>query len=171
MAEAAGFHNFEQVNGHIPNTDKLYRSSAPYYNGQDSDQRLTDASIKFLQDKKIEHVISLNSQANNATIKDKLTAAKIAYTALPVVDFHAPTLANLQTGNQEYQKHRSGTLVWCGFGWGRTGTMVTGLQIYAEKAKPKPTKLTHSDYEKNHVEPTHNGESTGQFEVLDSLQG
>ncbi|KAI1408904.1 hypothetical protein F5Y13DRAFT_193942 [Hypoxylon sp. FL1857] len=166
----AGFYRFEWVKGHIPTNDKLARSSAPYYNGNDSDQRLTDTSINFLKENKIEHVISLNSLANNADITQKLTSNNIAYTPLPVQDFHAPTLNDLSKGNQEYRKHRAGTLVWCGYGYGRTGTMVTGLQIYAEKDKPTPAHISHDEYERNHVEPTHGGVSTGQFEVLDQLQ-
>lgn len=171
MADAAGFHRFEQVSGHIPSTDKLYRSSAPYYVDQDSDQRLTDASISFLRSKSITHVISLNSQADNADIKKKLQDAGIAYTPRPVEDFHAPTREDLRVGAQEFRKHRTGTLVWCGYGHGRTGTMINGLQIYAEQDKAQPARLSHADYEKNHVEQYHNGKSTGQFEVLDQLQG
>jgi protein-tyrosine phosphatase len=170
-ADAAGFHRFEWVTAHMPSGDRLARSSAPHYSSQDSDQSLTDDSIKFLKDNKIEHVISLNSRANDATITKKLKDNNIAYTPLPVDDFHAPTPTDFDTGNKGYRKHRAGTLVWCGYGWGRTGTMITGLQIYAEKDKPTKTKLTYGDYDKNHVEPKHNGKSTGQYEALDKLQG
>lgn len=168
--DAAGFYQFDWVNGHIPDSDRLARSSAPYYKDEDSDQRLTDDSIRFLKDNRIEHVISLNSQANNEAIKTKFKDNNIAYTPLPVEDFHAPTLDNLKKGSTEFRKHRSGTLVWCGYGHGRTGTMVTGLQIYAKKDKTSPKKLSHDDYRKNFVEQTHECVSTGQFEVLDNLQ-
>ncbi len=160
----AGFYRFEWVKGHIPDSDKLARSSAPYYNSSDSDQKLTDASISFLKASKIEHVISLNSQANSKDISDKLKNNSIAYTPLPVEDFKSPTLSDLSTGNTQYRKHRAGTLVWCGYGHGRTGTMVTGLQIYAEKDKAQPQQLSHDDYEKNHVE------TPDQMKVLDELQ-
>ncbi|KAI2471266.1 hypothetical protein F4781DRAFT_387917 [Annulohypoxylon bovei var. microspora] len=168
--DAAGFYRFKWVEGHIPNSDRLARSSAPYYNGSDSDQKLTDDSIKFLKESKIEHVISLNSLANDIGIKENLKSNGIAYTPLPVEDFHAPTLNDLSTGNKEYRKHRAGTLVWCGHGHGRTGTMVTGLQIYAEKDKTSPQHISEDEYRNNHVEQKHNGASTGQFEVLDQLQ-
>ncbi|KAI0010516.1 hypothetical protein F4779DRAFT_639176 [Xylariaceae sp. FL0662B] len=162
--DAAGFYRFEWVKGHIPDSDKLARSSAPYYQNTDSSQKLTDTSISFLKENKIEHVISLNSQANNKDITDKLKSNGIAYTPLPVQDYHAPTLSDLSTGNKEYRKHRAGTLVWCGFGHGRTGTMVTGLQIYAEKDKAQPQHISHDEYRKNYVE------TPDQDKVLDELQ-
>lgn len=171
-ADAAGFYRFDWVKGHIPDGDRLARSSAPYYASADSDQKLTDGSIQFLKDNKIEHVISLNSQANSDTIKKKLKDNNIAYTPLPVEDFHAPTLNDIKKGNTEYRKHRTGTLVWCGYGYGRTGTMVTGLQIYAEKDKSEIEVLEDDDYEKNQVEEKDNdGNLTGQFQVLNKLQG
>lgn len=170
-ADDAGFHRFRWVKDHMPKDDKLARSSAPHYSTADSDQKLTDDSIRFLKDNKIEHVISLNSQADsNDDLKTKLKNNDIAYTPLPVKDFHAPTSNELSKGNTEYRKHRNGTLVWCGYGHGRTGTMVTALQIYAEKDKSSPEKLSHDDYKKNNVEQKHQGTSTGQFEVLDELQ-
>jgi len=169
-ADNAGFYRFEWVKGHIPSTDRLARSSAPHYQSEDSDQHLTDESIAFLVGNKIEHVISLNSLADDSAIKKKLKDNNIAYTPLPVADFTAPTLRDLEKGNTEYKKHREGTLVWCGYGHGRTGTMVSGLQIYAENDKKYPKQLSHDDYKKNYVEPMHDGKSTGQYEVLDNLQ-
>jgi protein-tyrosine phosphatase len=163
-AKDAGFENWEWVTAHIHSDDKLARSSAPHYNGQDSDQELTDDSIEYLKEKKIEHVINLNSKAGDATITEKLKDNNIAYTPLPVEDYQPPTLKDLETGNKEYRKHRAGTLVWCGAGYGRTGTMISALQIYAEKDKSLPKKLTHDGYKKNHVE------TNKQMEVLDTLQ-
>ncbi|KAI1178021.1 hypothetical protein F4777DRAFT_576329 [Nemania sp. FL0916] len=148
-ADQAGFHRFQ---------------------GSDADQELTDESIKYLTQNKIEHVISLNSRADDKSIKTKLQDNNIQYTPLPVEDFHAPTLNQLKTGHEEFKKHSCGTLVWCGFGHGRTGTMVSALQIYAEQEKERPSRLSHADYKKNHVEAKNNGETTGQYEVLDKLQ-
>lgn len=169
-AEKAGFKNWEQVSGHIPPTDKLFRSGAPHYYGPD-DHHLDVTAINFLKTSGIKHVISLNSKAKtNTEIETDLRGAGIAYTPLPVTDFTAPTLEQLSTGNTEYEKHRDGTLVWCGFGHGRTGTMITGLQIYAIKHKKPRPRLGRPDYKKNHVEERHEGKSTGQYEVLNTLQ-
>lgn len=172
MAAAAGFDNWERVADRIPPTDKLFRSGAPYYSSGDQhslDKKATD----FLKTSGIKHVISLNSKAvSNTEIKEKLLAAGIAYTPLPVADFTAPTEEQLSTGNEAYKKHRDGTLVWCGYGHGRTGTMITALQIFAIKDKTPREILGHEHYKKNHVEQFNpsNQKSTGQFEVLDKLQ-
>lgn len=161
----AGFYRFNWVTTHMPSGDRLARSSSPNYIIRDSDQNLTDASIKFLQEQGIEHVIGLNSKANDETIKKKLKDGNIEYTPLPVQDFTAPTLEQLAEGNAAYRKHRGGTLVWCGYGHGRTGTMITALQIYAEKDKGEDRNdITYADYRTNHVE------SAEQFEVLDELK-
>ncbi|KID74541.1 protein-tyrosine phosphatase, partial [Metarhizium brunneum ARSEF 3297] len=100
----------------------------------------------------ITHVISLNHEANNENITTALQNVGIAYTPLPIVDFGTPTLEDFQKGYEGFKKHRPGTLVWCGFGHGRTGTMISALQIYIEHEKPSPQLLTRQDYDNNHVE-------------------
>jgi hypothetical protein len=164
-AGQGGFNRFAWVTDHMPSGDRLARSSAPSYAGKDSGQKLTDDSIQFLKEQNLTHVISLNSEANDEAIKKKLKDNDIAYTPLPVKDFTAPTLDQLSTGNTAYRNHRAGTLVWCGYGHGRTGTMITALQIYAEKDREGSDRkdVTHDDYEQNRVE------TVGQFEVLDVL--
>lgn len=166
MADEAGFYRFEQVKLHLLPTDRLFRSSAPHYKSRDSDQRLDPESIAFLNKQNIKHVISVNWPADDATITmtNTLRTAGIAHTPLKVEDHHAPTPEQLKKGNTEWEKHRPGTLVWCGFGHGRTGTMVSGLQIMAEKKKPHPHKFTHDDYVRNHVE------TQDQEDVLNKLQ-
>lgn len=173
MAGLPEFKEWRQVSGHIPSTDRLFRSSSPNYTGSEDGHNLTDKGIEILKANKIDHVISLNSKAvSNTAIKTKLDNSGIAYTPLPVPDFNAPTAEQLATGNTNYRKHRKGTLVWCGFGHGRTGTMITGLQIYAEKDNKPPKKLTQTEYKNNFVEQFNPStkKSTGQFEVLDKLQ-
>ncbi|QLI74585.1 uncharacterized protein G6M90_00g111340 [Metarhizium brunneum] len=132
IASNAGFQRFEYVTEHVRDGDGLSRSSAPNYVWKDSDQNLTADSIKFLQ-------------AGNNNVG-------IAYTPLPIVDFGTPTLEDFQKGYEGFKKHRPGTLVWCGFGHGRTGTMISALQIYIEHEKPSPQLLTRQDYDNNHVE-------------------
>ncbi|KAM4062120.1 protein-tyrosine phosphatase [Hirsutella rhossiliensis] len=163
-AQHAGFSKFEWVDGFLESGDRLARSSAPYYKGADGDQRLTPETIAFLKQQNIGHIISLNSEANNQAIKDLLRRNNIAYTPLPVKDFSTPTLEDMKTGYAAFREHRAGTLVWCGYGHGRTGTMVTALQVYSEHEKPSPRKLLPGDYTKNHVE------TPNQIRLLDKLQ-
>lgn len=163
ISDEVGFYRFSRVTAHMPVNDKLYRCSAPHYI-RDSDQKLTADSIEYLKDNEIEHVISVNSKARDITITKALKDNSIAYTPLPVENFHPPTMKDLETGNTEYRKHRAGTLVWCGFGWGRTRTMISGLQIYAEKGKSSSMRLTRADYDINLVEEDE------QRNLLDDLQ-
>ncbi|KAK9444202.1 protein-tyrosine phosphatase [Metarhizium brunneum] len=164
IASNAGFQRFKYVTEHVRDGDRLSRSSAPNYVWKDSDQNLTADSIKFLQQQEITHVISLNHEANNENITTALQNVGIAYTPLPIVDFGTPTLEDFQKGYEGFKNHRPGTLVWCGFGHGRTGTMISALQIYIEHEKPSPQLLTRQDYDNNHVE------EDAQRAILDKLQ-
>lgn len=92
---------------------------------------------------------------------------RIEFTHIPVEDYHSPTLDQMEQGYKAYTSFKKDTLVWCGFGHGRTGTMITALQYKNEKGK---VKLSHADYRTNHVEQTHEGKTTGQYETLDKLQ-
>lgn len=166
-AKKAGFDNWEKVSAYIPDTDKLFRSGAPHYGETHihDGHRLDNTAIDFLKASGIKHVISLNSRAKSDTeIKRALDEAKIAYTPLPVKDFDPPNSDQFLSGNEAYKKHRDGTLVWCGAGFGRTGTMITALQIYAIKDGNLAVRLGRKDYDKNHVE------RDGQREALDKLQ-
>lgn len=159
-----GLRRFEWVTDHLQNGDRLARSSAPNYDKHDSDHRLTPEAIEFLKKQGITHVISLNHEAHAEHIKTALANGGIAYTPLPVPDFGPPTLQDFKKGWEAFVKHRTGTLVWCGYGHGRTGTMISALQTYAEKEKPSPQALTRDDYSKNHVE------TEPQKQVLQELQ-
>ncbi|RDA91344.1 hypothetical protein CP533_0013 [Ophiocordyceps camponoti-saundersi (nom. inval.)] len=158
--DIAGLHRFEWVIDRV-----LARSSAPYYRCRDGDQHITSDTMTYLKRQSINHVISLNVEANNKTISDTLRRGKIDYTPIPVGDFHSPTFADLNTAFEAFRAHRSGrTLVWCGYGHGRTGTLVVALLMYLEHHKPKPKFFGQADYRKYHVE------TAGQVQVLDRLQ-
>ncbi|EGX88199.1 hypothetical protein CCM_09335 [Cordyceps militaris CM01] len=161
----AGFKEVDRVIAHLPSTDKLFRSSSPNYDGhKDSSQHFTPQSIPFLTKYKIRHVISLNHEAKDIKISKPLADAKIEYTPLPVEDFKSPTLAQLEEAWKRYKAYRSGTLVWCGYGHGRTGTMVSALQIYAIKERGATAGLSTAEYNANHVE------EPAQRATLDELQ-
>lgn len=163
-AEEGGLYRFEIVKEYIAPGDLLARSSAPYYHGSDSDQKITDETIAFFKESGITHVISLNSQANAEDMKTALATAGIAYTPRPVEDFHTLTPEDFQQGWESFVQHRNGTLVWCGYGHGRTGTMVSGLQMQAQHERGESLEWIAGDYGKNHVE------TPEQEAALDALQ-
>lgn len=167
-----GFERWYEVPGYNP-PYKLHRSSSPNYDEDDATQHFNAKSIPFLHQEGIGHVICLNSDARSSnTIRSQLSAANpaINFTHLSVIDFTAPTIEQLKLGYSEYTKIKKPTLVWCGYGHGRTGTMITALQWQIENARGTNPKFTHAQYVDNKVEQKHNGKSTGQFEVLDKLQ-
>jgi len=134
MADAAGWHRFTPVTKSVPSGHKLYRASAPNYKASDHDQDLTQAAVDFLVSQGIDSIISFNEYEYTAAEKKRLTDAKpvINYLHLKLGDFRPPTLAQFAQANTFFLSNKS-TLVHCGYGWGRTGTGVTGLQIYTEK--------------------------------------
>jgi protein tyrosine phosphatase len=142
---------WHQVTVHIGNVPgrHLFRSSAPNYSGTDSSQDLTQAAVDFLVQKGINRIISLNHNKYKPAELDRLRQANIEYCPIPVVDFSAPTLAQLKEAIAFFMEKPVTTLVHCGYGHGRTGTCVTALQIGATKGNAPP----EADWEPvNHVE-------------------
>ncbi|KAH0827446.1 hypothetical protein J3R83DRAFT_4134 [Lanmaoa asiatica] len=136
MADAAGWHRFTQVTKSVPSGHKLYRASAPNYNGRDSDQDLTQAAVNFLVSQGIDSIISFNEYEYEAEEKKRLADARppIQYLHLKLGDFKPPTLAQFKQANDFFLQNTS-TLVHCGYGHGRTGTGITGLQTYTENGR------------------------------------
>lgn len=117
------FMNWVQV------TDTLFRSSAPYYKNEDSEQKIDQKAIDVLKSKGINQIVSLNYDELNAAEKALLTDAGIRYVFLKVEDFQAPTVEQLKQGAEAIDDEGKVTLVYCGYGQGRTGTMITAWQI------------------------------------------
>ncbi|KAF7895062.1 hypothetical protein EAF00_006876 [Botryotinia globosa] len=174
-AEEAGFHRWKPVTGY-PGPYTLYRSSSPNYVSPPGDpsQFINAKGIAFLHKHNIGHVICLNGDEPSCLkIEAELANAdpRIIYTHLPVADYTPPSLDQMETAYREYLNAKVPTLVHCGYGHGRTGTMITALQYKIEKAKGKTPDFRIADYAKNNVEKTHYGRSTGQYEMLNLLQG
>lgn len=140
---------FEQVKEYIPTSRRLYRSSAPYY----FDQKITPDAIKFLEDNNITVIISFNDYSYTADEITLLKDAGITYHHFGVRDFHAATLEQLRDAYAVIDSDNldigTGILVHCGYGHGRTGTGITGIQLqYTEGANPP-----EADWDMvNHVE-------------------
>lgn len=167
LVGADEWHQWEEVKKHVASGHKLYRASAPNYKdegpGKDHDktQKLTKTAVEFLVEggKKIDSIISLNKYSYNDDEKKLLSDKKIAYLHISVEDYHAPKLSEVHDAIQFFKDHKS-TLVHCGFGWGRTGTGVTALQLDYTKGKQPLDTVWHDE---NHVE------KPVQFDVLHAL--
>ncbi|RPA94566.1 hypothetical protein L873DRAFT_1814084 [Choiromyces venosus 120613-1] len=135
---------------------RLARSSAPYYDSEDSDQNINETSIDFLMGHGINRIISLNEIPLSSREKRKLKAAGISYTHVKVPDFAAPTQSQFDEIRDAYAKGGV-TLIYCGYGDGRTGMAISALQIFQGR------KLSHEDYR------DHGVQSPSQLTALDAL--
>ncbi|KAB8032201.1 protein-tyrosine phosphatase family protein [Fluviispira multicolorata] len=108
----------------------LFRSSQPYYGGShDSYQMYTEETINILKTAKIKRILSLNYEKANTPF---LAKNKIEFHHLKVKDFCAPKVSEIINACKYLEKTPKGeaALVYCGFGQGRTGMMITAFQIY-----------------------------------------
>jgi protein-tyrosine phosphatase len=126
--------------------NKLARSSAPYYSNDDKDQIITESVADYLASKLINLVVSLNHHRLCPDHVNKLIHRGILYHHIPVPDYHAPSKDELIDAATRMENKIS--LVWCGYGQGRTGTMVTAWEILTGR-KDKVTAIDLSSAEKD----------------------
>jgi hypothetical protein len=145
------FRRFEWV---VP--DLLARSSAPYYDGEDSDQSINETSIDFLHNYGIKNIISLNSIEISSREKGRLRAAEIKYSHIKTLEFTAPSQEQFDQIWNAYDKAGT-TIVYCGYGDGRTGMAISAIQLFEGRI------LSDLDYRANGVQ------CPSQIEALDAL--
>jgi len=134
------FRRFEWV---IPG--RLARSSAPYYNGEDADEAINETSIEFLNKYGINNIVSLNSVELSPRQRGWLHDAKISYSHIKAVECTAITQEQFDQILNAYDKARV-TIVYCGYGGGRTGMAISAIQLFEGWA------LNDNDYRGNGVE-------------------
>ena len=135
------FRRFEWV---IPG--RLARSSAPYYNGEDADESINETSIEFLNNYGIKNIISLNSVELSPRQRGWLRAAEISYSHIMAVECTAVTQEQFDQIWNAYDSDKAGaTLVYCGYGDGRTGMAISAIQLFQRRA------LDDNDYRENGV--------------------
>ena len=134
------FRRFEWV---IP--DRLARSSAPYYDGEDADEAINETSIEFLHNHGIRNIISLNSVELSLRQRDRLRAARISYSHIKAVECTAVTQEQFDQIWNAYEK-AGVTIVYCGYGDGRTGMAISAIQLFQGRA------LNDNDYRGNGVQ-------------------
>jgi len=122
------FRRFEWV---IPG--RLARSSAPYYNGEDVDENINETSIEFLHNHKIKNIISLNSVELPLRQRGWLRTAEISYSHVRAVGCTAVTQEQF---DQIWNAYGVGgvTIVYCGYGDGRTGMAISAIQLFQGRA-------------------------------------
>jgi len=134
------FRRFEWV---IPG--RLARSSAPYYNGEDADENINETSIEFLNNYGIKNIISLNSVELSPRQRGWLRAAKISYSHIKAVECTAVTQEQFDEIWNAYDE-TGVTIVYCGYGDGRTGMAISAIQLLQGRA------LDDNDFRANGVQ-------------------
>jgi len=134
------FRRFEWV---VPG--RLARSSAPYYDGEDSDESINDDSIEFLKKYGIKNIISLNSIELLSRQKGKLRPAGISYSHIKALEYTAVTQEQFDQIWKAYDKGGV-TIVYCGYGDGRTGMAISAIQLFQGRA------LDDNDFRANGVQ-------------------
>ncbi|MCP6695909.1 MULTISPECIES: protein-tyrosine phosphatase family protein [Pseudomonas] len=113
-------------------TPDVHRSSQPNYNGEDEVQDINDEVLNALGLKNVKTIVSLNYLPTKQS-PEELRKKGIEYLHLTLKDFAAPTVKQLKEGCDliaATRNKKQGSLVYCGAGFGRTGTMMTAYQIY-----------------------------------------
>ncbi|KAI0546398.1 hypothetical protein F4679DRAFT_557783 [Xylaria curta] len=137
---------------------ELARSSAPHYLNCDLDQSMGLSDIEWLAGRGIKQVISVNEiKLAPFTIDVLAQRYNIAYFHSPITDFGAPTIRQLRDIHQASQRFYP-SLVYCGYGHGRTGTVISALQILRGRRFH-----SRAEFERNHVG------TRGQLDVLRDL--
>lgn len=114
---------------------RVYRSAAPGYTSGDTQPTVHEKTLEFLKDAGFKRVISLNSKDMNPKSQEDLRKANITYVHLPTVDFTPIKEEHFRAGVEGIDSAKS--LVYCGYGEGRTGSLVAAWAgVYVWKRDP-----------------------------------
>jgi hypothetical protein len=117
------------------------------------------AAINYLKSKGVKYVISANAIELTKAQVNAVKAAGIGYSWLPVPDFGAPDSKLFKQCHAAYTANTN-VHFYCGWGNGRSGTYITGVEILEGVYSSHPTR---ADYDRNYVE------SDAQRTALDKL--
>ena len=142
---------------------KLARCAQPGYGTGDQPHSVNRHDAYFLSSKNITRVISVNACAMTQAGQTALNNAGIAFHHFPVPDYQAPTAWELWEVARLIETGRGATVVYCGYGQGRTGTFVAGWA----KLKIKPA-IKGMD-KRQFLKENFGVEANCQFQVLNNL--
>lgn len=134
-----GFTNFQWV---LPGA--VARSSQPNYTNKDRPHDITFPQIDYLKRQGIRCIISSNEYGLSDRVKSNLSTYGISYYHFKVKDFQPASPEQLRTAADIIESHRRqnmATLVYCGYGQGRTGTIVSAWAVMKYLAKRNDVDL------------------------------
>ncbi|MEP3480614.1 MAG: hypothetical protein ABJZ55_15295 [Fuerstiella sp.] len=111
-------------------SDRVYRSAAPCYelDGHDAVQFVRPETIAYLKAHRFRNIVSLNERPVHPESRKQLTKAGILHKHLPVRDFKPLSMKQMELGIAITNSGK--TLIHCGYGQGRTGTMVGAWYVH-----------------------------------------
>lgn len=148
LAKYHGWFRWTEVEKYRLPGHRLFRASSPNYvprredpiNGGDKSHHLTQDAVNWLTRNKINSIISFNQFPYSPDDLELLNKANITYRHYVTEDFHSPSIENLKAAVKFHAEFKDAvTLVHCGYGYGRTGTGISAIQLYAEDGK-QPTE-------------------------------
>lgn len=142
---------------------KLARCAQPGYGGGDQPHSVNLHDAYFLTSKNIRQVISVNSRPMTQAGQTVLSNAGIAFHHFPIPDYHAPTPWELWEVARLIDTGRGASIIYCGYGAGRTGTFVAGWA----KLKIKP--MIKGMDKKQFLHDNFGVEAPCQYQVLNNL--
>ncbi|KAI5859744.1 hypothetical protein GGS23DRAFT_584244 [Durotheca rogersii] len=133
------------------------RSSASHYLSDNHDENIDEEAVQYLVKQSITSIISFNNYSLPVGATNRLKSQGITYDHIPVSEFYAPTLEQLNQLQDTYRSQKV-TLISGGFGYGRVGTAISALQLFAGRAR------SDGDFRTNNVD------SPDQIRVLKNLR-
>jgi len=111
---------------------KLARSGAPNYADEDDrSQNMSPSAIRVLKAEGITRVVACNGTKLPAEQIEALNREDIQYLWLSTKDFWIPAASKLIESSEFIESNPGATLVYCGYGRGRTGMVIAAWEIYA----------------------------------------
>ena len=150
------------------------RGSQPGYTFvEDTPHTITKMEATFLKHNKIACVISANKKDLDQAGKENLRAAGIGFYNFKVKDFTAPAdhqLVRAARAIEYYKTQGRATLVYCGFGEGRTGTFIAAWAML-HYLKNKPGANVGSICNRSSLEKHFGVEKEAQVQAVRAVAG
>ncbi|AUI88205.1 hypothetical protein BS333_17775 [Vibrio azureus] len=159
----SGLERIGMINIQYVEKTNIIRGGAPYPPGHKREGKVDYNSdvVSALLRAEVRHVISFNEFLSPEI--SELDHAGITFTHFPTEDFTPPQMTDIQRASEICSNMTDGNVfIHCGAGFGRTGTVISGIEIIQDGTKKYKHERTRA-YKNNGVE------TIEQVKLLDKL--